>query len=127
MTIDEYLDTVKGRLLTDPMLSVFRVIRERATLTDGHLRARLTWTDGSQLEFSEYVQRSPDGQVNIITYSFHWADVHGNLIRRWDNTPHFPNLPGFPHHIHDGPGGAVGPGQPVSLSVVLDEIARQLA
>ena len=127
MTIDEYLDTVKGRLLTDPMLSVFRVIRERATLTDGHLRARLTWTDGSQLEFSEYVQRSPDGQVNIITYSFHWADVHGNLIRRWDNTPHFPNLPGFPHHIHDGPGGAVGPGQPVSLSIVLDEIARQLA
>ena len=127
MTIDEYLDTVKGRLLTDPMLSGFRVIRERATLTDGHLRARLTLTDGNQIEFSEYVQRSPDGQVNIITYSFHWADVHGNLIRRWDNTPHFPNLPGFPHHIHDGPGGAVGPGQPVSLSVVLDVIARQLA
>ena len=84
MTIVEYLDSVKARLLTDPVVSGFHVIRERATLTDGHLRARLTLADGGLLEFSEYVQRSPDGAINVITYSYHWADVHGNLIRRWD-------------------------------------------
>jgi hypothetical protein len=22
-------------------------------------------------------------------------------LRRWDNAPHFPNLPNFPHHHHD--------------------------
>ena len=126
MTVDEYVAAVKERLLSDLVVSGLRIIRERATLTDSHLRARLTLTDGSQLEFSEYVQRSPDDQINIITYSYHWADAHGNLIRRWDNTPHFPDLPGFPHHIHDGASGVVGPGQPVSIFIVLDEVAQRL-
>jgi hypothetical protein len=127
VTIAEYLEAIKERLLTDPLVSGFRLVRERAALTDGHLRARLTLADGSQLEFSEYVQRSPDGPIQVMTYSYHWADAQGNLIQRWDNTPHFPNLPGFPHHVHDGRTGAVNPGQPVSIFVVLDEVARLLA
>lgn len=127
VTIAEYLDSVKERLLTDPVVSSFQVVRERTTLTDGHLRVRLTLTDGSLLEFSKYVQRSPDGQINVVTYSYHWTDAHGDLIRRWDNTPHFPDLPGFPHHIHDGRTDTVGPGEPVSIFAVLDKIARLLA
>ncbi len=59
MTVVEYFDAVKDRLLTDPAVASFHVIRERVTLIGGHLRARLTLTDGGQLEFSEYVQRSP--------------------------------------------------------------------
>ena len=127
MTIVEYLDAIKERLLTEPLVSSFRVIRERATLTDGHLRARLALANGSQLEFSEYVQRSSEGQINVVTYSYHWANADGDLVRRWDNTPHFPNMPDFPHHIHDGRTGTVVPGQPMSIFAVLDEIARLLA
>lgn len=127
MTVIEYLDAVKERLTSDPVVSSFSVIRERVTLVDGHLRVRLTLSDGSTFEFSEYVQRSPDGQIDVVTYSYHWADADGNLIRRWDNTPHFPDLPGFPHHIHDGHTGSVVSGNPVSIFTVLDEIARLLA
>ena len=124
MTVTEYFDSIKWRLLTDPLIFRSHIVRERATLTDGHLRARLTLTDGSLLEFSEYVQRSPSGSVHVVTYSYHWADTEGHLIRRWDNTPHFPDLPGFPHHIHDGRTATVSPGQPVNVFVVLDEITR---
>ena len=127
MTVIEYLDAIKERLTTDPVVSDFSIIRERVTLVDGHLRARLTVSDGSLIEFSEYVQRSPDGQIDVVTYSYHWIDADGGLIRRWDNTPHFPDLPGFPHHIHDGRTGSVVPGEPVSIFVVLDEILRFLA
>jgi hypothetical protein len=126
VTLVEYLDAIKERLLTDAIVSRFDVIRERHTATDGHLRARLTLTDDSLLEFSEYAQRSPDDRIEIVTYSYHWADANGDLIRRWDNTPHFPDLPGFPHHIHDGSSGTVSPGQPVNFFIVLDEIARHL-
>jgi hypothetical protein len=79
------------------------------------------------LEFSEYVQRSPDGQIDVVTYSYHWADTDGNLIRRWDNTPHFPDLPGFPHHIHDGSTGSVTRGKPVSIFLILEEITQFLS
>ena len=122
MTIAEYLDAIKERLVTDPAVSSFQIVRERATLVDGHLRARVTLADGSQLEFSEYVQRSGGSEVTVITYGYHWADAENHLIKRWDNTPHFPTLPGSPHHIHDGAKDQVIPGRPVSFFAILDEI-----
>jgi hypothetical protein len=123
MTIAAYLEAIKERLVTDPMITCFHVIRERSTLIDGHLRARLTLVDGSQLEFSEYMQRSPAGEIAVITYSYHWVDAANQLITRWDNTPHFPDLPGFPDHMHDGVTGEVRPGQSMSVFTVLDAIA----
>jgi hypothetical protein len=71
MTIDAYLAAMKDRFVTDPLVTQFHVIRERATLMDGYLRARLALADGSQLEFSEYMQRSSAGEIVVITYSYH--------------------------------------------------------
>ena len=31
---------------------------------------------------------------------YHFQDQQNNLIFRYDNTPHFPNLKTFPHHKH---------------------------
>jgi hypothetical protein len=125
MTIDAYLQAMKERFVTDPIVTRFSVIRERATLVNGYLRARLALADGSQLEFSEYMQRSSAGEIVVITYSYHWADANNQLITRWDNTPHFPGLPGFPDHRHDGATGGVTAGQPMSIFTVLDAIAGQ--
>jgi len=61
--------------------------------------------------------------TRVITYSYHWADANQELIARWDNAPHFPDLPGFPDHMHDGATGEVTPGHPMSIFTVLDEIA----
>jgi Family of unknown function (DUF6516) len=125
MTIDAYLAAMKDRFVTDPLVTQLHVIRERSTLMDGYLRARLALSDGSQLEFSEYMQRSSAGEIVVITYSYHWANANNQLIMRWDNTPHFPGLPGFPDHIHDGATGEVTAGQPMSIFTVLDVIAGQ--
>ena len=125
MTIDAYLEAMKERFVTDPLVTQFQVIRERLTLMDGYLRARLTLADGSQLEFSEYMQRSSAGEIVVITYSYHWANANNQLIMRWDNTPHFPRLPGFPDHMHDGATGEVTAGQPMSIFIVLDAMAGQ--
>jgi hypothetical protein len=62
-----------------------------------------------------------------VTYSYHWADAAGRLIQRWDSTPHFPALPGFPHHIHDGASGEVKPGRPVDIFAILEHISQALA
>jgi hypothetical protein len=47
MTIEAYLRAIKERFVTDPTVTSFHVIRERSTLVDGHLRARLDLADGS--------------------------------------------------------------------------------
>ena len=126
MTVKAYLDSIKERLVTDPIVTGFHTVRERSTLVDGYLRARLDLGDGSQLEFSEYVQYSPASEIAVVTYSYHWADASNQLIKRWDNTPHFPDLPSFPDHIHDGATGQVMSGQPMSIFAVLGEIASVL-
>jgi hypothetical protein len=59
MTMKAYLDSIKERFVTDRIVTGFHTVRERSTLVDGHLRARLDLGDGSQLEFSEYVLCSP--------------------------------------------------------------------
>jgi hypothetical protein len=41
-----------------------------------------------------------DESIGISKYSFHWQDVAGNLICRWDNAPHHPELDNFPYHAH---------------------------
>ena len=41
-----------------------------------------------------------DDQVITIDYRYHFQNEQNNLIFRYDNTPHFPDLPSFPHHKH---------------------------
>jgi hypothetical protein len=125
MTPAEYLTLVKERLVIDPVIDSFRILRERETLVDAYLRARLTLIDASQIEFAEYVQ-FPAGKPLVTTYSYHWTDEAGTLIRRWDNTPHFPEMPGFPHHVHTGPEAQPAPASPADIFTVLDEVSRRI-
>ena len=126
MTIAEYLESVKALLLTSPIITSFQIIRERQTVVDAHLRVRLALSDGGLLEFSEYVQYLPDNTIAIVTYSYHWAASNGNLRRRWDNTPHFPDHPGFPHHIHDGETNTVLAGIATNVFAIFEEIEQRL-
>jgi hypothetical protein len=127
MTPADYVEELKERLLTDPTVASFTILRERVTDTEAHLRARATLSDGGTLEFSEYAQIRGDDQMAVVTYSYHWANAAGILVQRWDNTPHFPALPNFPFHTHTGLGNTPASAQPMTLFTVLDEIARRLA
>lgn len=121
-----YLDLVKERLLTDPIVAEFQVRRERTSVTDAHLCARVVLANGTLLEFSEYAVHTNTGEMEVVVYSYHWSTAAGDLICRWDNTPHFPDLPGFPHHMHDGRTGTTQPGHPMDIFAVLDHIGQSL-
>lgn len=63
-----------------------------------------------------------DDQIMVIDYRYHFQDGQNNLIFRYDNTPHFPNLSSFPHHKHlvDR---VIACGQPNIAMVIQDAIA----
>lgn len=124
MTSAEYLNAVTDRLVLEPQIRAFQVIRERMTATDAYLRVKATLADGSVLEFAEYVQQAATRDaMTVMTYSYYWAKSDGRLIRRWDNTPHFPALPGFPHHCHHDT-GEVTPSEPMNIFRILEEMQR---
>ena len=82
MTIVAYLDAIKTRLMTDPV---------------------------------------------VATYNYHWADATNQLIQRWDNTPHHPEVSGFPHHAHARANDVPIPGQAMTVFTVLDEVSQRLS
>jgi hypothetical protein len=50
-----------------------------------------------------------------LRYSY--QEITDKPLRRWDNAPHFPDLPNFPHHYHDPSGDVIASalkGEPTS-------------
>lgn len=54
-----------------------------------------TMCDGSRLEMRDYL--FVDGSRK---YAYQWMEANGQLRRRWDNTPHWPEVATAPHHVH---------------------------
>jgi len=91
-------------------------------------RIRVSMSDDGILEIRERVVVSKmDGEIETATYSFHLQDRRNNLIKRWDNAPHFPDLEGFPHHIHIGEDDTVVPGSPINALEMIAEIDREVS
>lgn len=114
----EYVESVKERLSTDSIVTRFEITREFSNLDEGFIRARVNLINGDWLDFSELVRLSDT--LELINYRYQWLDKDKNPIRRWDNTPHFPQLENAPHHVHIGE--QVFPGSPVNIFSALDEI-----
>jgi len=106
MSVETYFESVRERLLTDSLVVWHEVLTERSLPQEGYFRARLYLIDNSLVDFSEFVVPQDNGDLERPSYRFHWQDAQGQLIRRWDNTPHYPALPGFPDHVHLGETGA---------------------
>lgn len=126
MNIAEYFESVKDRILADSFVVDFKIIKFADRSKNGHLRARVVFSDDSNLEFSEFVEQSTNDEIRLVTYSYHWSGKNGNPIRRWDNANHFPKLKNFPHHIHDGRTDKVTSGAPTNIFAVLDEIVSKM-
>jgi len=126
MKIAEYFETIKDRLFIVSFVADFRIVKQVDRSNNGHLRARVTFTDNSQLEFSEFIEQGAEDEIRVVTYSYHWADENETLICRWDNTPHFPKLENAPHHLHRADGQVIS-GQAIDIFGVLDEIEKTIS
>ncbi|MDP1545513.1 MAG: DUF6516 family protein [Anaerolineales bacterium] len=127
MKPSKYLESAKNLLLTDFRITTYQIVREFEETQKRYIRARLTLSDESFLEFSEYIEKSSEDDIQITDYSYHWVDKNGGFIRRWDNANHFPKLKNAPHHIHTPTGKAeesITPGSPTNIFAILDEIAK---
>ena len=119
---DDYLAWIKSVIALCPEVVNLTILREEAQTDKGLWRYRLTLKDGSFLEMFEFFKIASE-QVEIIKYSFHWQTENRELIKRWDNAPHHPEISTYPHHLHDGSEDSVFP----YLSVDIEAIFRQIS
>ena len=64
-----------------------------------NLRIRVRFKTGYLFEINEAAIVEAD-QLRRLNYRYHFQDSQNNLVFRYDNTPHFPDLENFPHHKH---------------------------
>lgn len=102
---------------TPPVVSVEVELYEHETPIF-RFKATLLLTDESRLRIKEY--RFLDGQRK---YAYQWESVDGSLVSRWDNADHWPGIPTFPHHRHDGGDNSIHPSTETDLEAVLKHIA----
>lgn len=116
----EYLDRVERAILQCHNAYVERYAEEILTSERAGLRIRIRFEQGHLLEINEAVVIVDDKLVPL-DYRYHCQNEQNQLIFRYDSTPHFPDLPNFPHHKHL-PNDVIASDQPDIEQVVREAI-----
>lgn len=77
------------------------------------------------LDFLEVVRVTDLGKPMKKKYKYHFRNSQNNMIFRYDNVPHFPEIDSFPHHKHVGKN--VYPSNEPLFYDILKEIEQQIA
>ena len=121
--LERYVTRIEEKLRElGPLISSSQISIERRSLNRTVLRGIIVFVDGSSLHFLEYVLEE-DNRLLRVSYRFHYIKQNGSLVFRYDNAPHHPELPTFPHHKHL-PGKKVVSSSEKSLIDILDEIGE---
>ncbi len=103
-------------IIKDVKISKFRTL-----LNSYELLAEIVLIDDSILYVKDYLFL--DGKRK---YSYHWQSVNGELLIRWDNAPHWPDISTLPHHRHIKDVSQVKASKEKNLKDVLNHIDKFL-
>lgn len=121
-SIEEYMQSLLSAAADSPIISASNIVLDKRTNRSGLIRGDLYFQDGSRLHFRELVDI--EEEVVRFMYSYHYQDNSEKLVFRYDDTPHHPELTGYPHHKHIEEEAKVATSEPPSLAGVLKEIER---
>lgn len=120
MLLSEYqanLAEIIGRYARTDLIVASELNADARTPKIGVIRGVITFFDGSQLFFNEYVDARY--RLEKLTYAYHYQDADGSLIFRYDNAAHKPALL-FPCHKHLSDGVTIESAAP-DFVVLIDE------
>ena len=118
-SIKEYLDGILATLSALPLARQPRIeIEDREEVW--FIRADIYFMDNSLLHFRE-LWILQEGQHFKKVYTYHYQRADETIVFRYDNAPHYPNLPTAPHHKHVGESEVIAAEMP-DLFTVLKEI-----
>lgn len=74
-------------------------VEEILAAVRANLRIRLRFKNGALLKINEAIIVE-NSALKTLVYRYHLQGADNQLLFRYDNTPHFPDLPSYPHHKH---------------------------
>ncbi|HWQ32480.1 MAG TPA: DUF6516 family protein [Blastocatellia bacterium] len=118
----QYFDLIARMIELSPAVSA-EVELDQRDHKRGAVDGTLYFADGSRLEFTERIVIE---RAHPVKRDYRYQYVrHEAAVFRYDNAPHHPLLPGFPHHKHIG--RRTVPAAEPSLKEVLQEVSALLS
>ena len=123
--IEDYFRQIAALITSSYAVHSSSMTYDKRSTHIGFIRGSIYFLDGSLLHLREFVNIQHG--IERYMYAYHYQRPDGAFVFRYDNTPHFPDLPTFPHHKHDGSESKVVSTAPPNLQAVLAEIQDLLA
>jgi len=123
MSIKDYFASVEALLAEIPFVASTSLSYEERPPTAGLIMGTLIFTDGTRLDFKEFLITSP--ALRVVKYAYNYRR-ESQVIFRYDNAydPAARNLPTYPSHKHVS--SEIIAEEKPSLEQVLQEIVSQL-
>lgn len=97
-SLESYFAEIEAAVIHLPTYTE-NYVEQILTSERANLRIRLRFENGELLEINEALIVK-NGVLETLGYRYHLQRADDELVFRYDNTPHFPDLPSFPHHKH---------------------------
>src|SRR3990172_1803811 len=95
--IEEYFDALEKTLRDFPVIQTYTLTKKTYNIYQGYVAGKVIFENGFSLQFVEVM----DVEIGRkIKYRYHCMDTGQELVFRYDNAPHHPEVDTFPHHKH---------------------------
>jgi len=99
MQVIDYFSEIQSRIRSSIFVENVDVEYEVKSRSIGIVHGILGMIDGSTLQFMELVNIKRDKMIRL-KYRFHLMAVNDEMVFRYDNSPHHPEISTYPHHKH---------------------------
>jgi hypothetical protein len=120
--ITDYIVRIKKMIEEHPYILSERIFIDNRGDIVLYLKGEIVFTDLTELHFKEYI--ISDTEFKKIAYSYHYQSLEKELIFRYDNAEHHPELDNYPHHKHIE--DKTVPAKEISLEEVIGVIIDQI-
>lgn len=119
--IVEYFKSLESLLSSFTIIKSYSINKKIYNSKQGYICGKIFLENDNILDFVEV--KNTD-KISKIKYRYQYMDSGTNLLFRYDNAPHYPQLKSFPHHKHT-PSETIDHCEP-TLEDVLMEIALDM-
>ena len=99
MQVIDYFSEIQSLIRSSIFVENVDVEYEVKSRSIGIVHGILGLIDGSTLQFMELVNIKRDNMIRL-KYRFHLTNVNDEMVFRYDNAPHHPEIATYPHHKH---------------------------
>jgi hypothetical protein len=126
LRIERYFEQIQALIETRTAVESFTMAYDKRSTYDSYLRGEVRFIDGSTLHLREFVDT--ETRVERLTYAYHYVDVAGQLVFRYDNSGHHRQLAlsTYSHHKHVAAKSEPVASDAPDLAEVLQEISQQV-